>query len=205
MPALVHWRWRPCRLEASKSSSGGASASDDGALRAGLLIEYDKGGRGVLALVHSPDGKKNFWVVDQVREGGGGRGVQSLCTSARGGGWGKQAGGGEGGRSDPGGRGVEGRGWPGLRRGLQVLCDATAAAAGPPPPPDPDPRSFVRSWCCAERPALVHTAQAGHARAAGAGRGRWGGLLHGCRPAGLWRPGRKPGPVPPGDRVGDRG
>lgn len=51
---------------AAASGGGGASSSSsDGSLRAGLLLEYKKDDKMLLGLVLEPDGKKNFWVLDQ--------------------------------------------------------------------------------------------------------------------------------------------
>lgn len=41
------------------------SASD---IKPGCLVEYEKDGKATLGLVHSPDGKKNWWLVAPVSE-----------------------------------------------------------------------------------------------------------------------------------------
>lgn len=38
----------------------------------GALVEFEKNDKPVLAVVSGPDGKKNWFVVDQVRTAGGG-------------------------------------------------------------------------------------------------------------------------------------
>jgi hypothetical protein len=51
------------RCQAVKASDG---ALQPGALQPGLLISYKKDDKHILALVEAPDGKKNWWIVDQV-------------------------------------------------------------------------------------------------------------------------------------------
>jgi hypothetical protein len=53
----------PDRCQAVKASDG---ALQSGALQPGLLISYKKDDKHILALVEAPDGKKNWWIVDQV-------------------------------------------------------------------------------------------------------------------------------------------
>ncbi|GLI58810.1 hypothetical protein VaNZ11_000576 [Volvox africanus] len=55
------------RLQAAKSSGAAAFvAGQTGALQAGSLVEYEKNDRGVLAVLAAPDGKKNWFAVDQT-------------------------------------------------------------------------------------------------------------------------------------------
>jgi hypothetical protein len=51
------------RCQAVKAADG---ALQPGALQPGLLISYKKDDKHILALVEAPDGKKNWWIVDQV-------------------------------------------------------------------------------------------------------------------------------------------
>lgn len=41
-----------------------AAASDD--LKPGMMVDYKKDDKTLLAVVMEPDGKKNWWVMDQV-------------------------------------------------------------------------------------------------------------------------------------------
>ncbi|GIL47259.1 hypothetical protein Vafri_4119 [Volvox africanus] len=55
------------RLQAAKSSGAAASvAGQTGTLQEGSLVEYEKNDRGVLAVLTAPDGKKNWFAVDQT-------------------------------------------------------------------------------------------------------------------------------------------
>uniref|UniRef100_A0A383WAQ3 RNB domain-containing protein n=1 Tax=Tetradesmus obliquus TaxID=3088 RepID=A0A383WAQ3_TETOB len=56
-----HQPWRG-RCQAVKAADG---ALQPGALQPGLLISYKKDDKHILALVEAPDGKKNWWIVDQ--------------------------------------------------------------------------------------------------------------------------------------------
>lgn len=47
-----------------KSHDGSGRSGD--ALHPGILINYKKDDKHILALIMEPDGKKNWWIVDQV-------------------------------------------------------------------------------------------------------------------------------------------
>lgn len=51
------------RLRTSATAAAGKAAVDD-ALAAGMIVEFNKDGRFILAAVLQPDGKKNWWVAD---------------------------------------------------------------------------------------------------------------------------------------------
>lgn len=53
-----------CRCKALKSHDSTSRSSD--VLQPGILINYRKDDKHILALVMEPDGKKNWWIVDQV-------------------------------------------------------------------------------------------------------------------------------------------
>lgn len=51
-----------------KSPDGSGRSGDT--LQPGVLINYRKDDKHILALVKEPDGKKNWWIVDQVGTAG---------------------------------------------------------------------------------------------------------------------------------------
>ena len=61
-------RRRTFILCATRSSSASTGGGADGGLQAGMLVEYRKDAdRHVLVLILEPNGRTNWWGIDQVR------------------------------------------------------------------------------------------------------------------------------------------
>jgi hypothetical protein len=60
-----------CRMPPAASKGSAAKEVSQGPmLRAGMLVEFQKEERAVLGLVLEADGKKNWWIADQVHTSG---------------------------------------------------------------------------------------------------------------------------------------
>lgn len=55
------------RCRAVSKTAEGSQQQQEGCLQPGRLISYKKDDKHILALIEAADGKKNWWIVDQVR------------------------------------------------------------------------------------------------------------------------------------------